>query len=112
MALVGDDRVRVIDEEDRLRERRLTIIKRNGTDMVVGAGISDGDRVCLTPLEIFVPGMKVRPTPAKETEAETKPDPGPSGGRPGTPPAARGDRGERNPGPADSESGETAEAAS
>ena len=112
VALVGDDRVRVIDEEDRLRERRLTIIKRNGTDMVVGAGISEGDRICLTPLEIFVSGMKVRPAPAEETAGGTKADPVPSEGRPGTPPSARGDRGERNPGPADSESGETAEAAS
>ncbi|MFP4351888.1 MAG: efflux RND transporter periplasmic adaptor subunit [Puniceicoccaceae bacterium] len=70
VALVGEDRVRVIDAEDRLRERRLTILQRNGSDMVVGGGLSDGDRVCLTPLEIFVPGMEVRPNPADPESGE------------------------------------------
>ena len=61
VALVGENRVRIIDAEDRLREREIEVVKRNGNDVVVTAGIADGDRICLTPLETFVDGMPARP---------------------------------------------------
>ncbi len=61
VALVGENRVRVIDAENRLREKKVRIVQRNGTDVVVSGGIEDGERICLTPLGMFVPGMPVRP---------------------------------------------------
>jgi len=61
VALVGEDRVRVIDGQSRLREREVRVVQRRGGEIVVTEGLAAGDRVCLTPLEIFVPGMEVAP---------------------------------------------------
>lgn len=60
VALVGKDRIRVVNDQNQLIEKEITILQRNGQDMVVTAGVEDGDRICLTPLEIFVPNMPVR----------------------------------------------------
>jgi len=60
VALVGKDRVRVIENKSELIERKVTILQRNGDDIVITSGLEGGDLVCLTPLEVFVPGMPVR----------------------------------------------------
>lgn len=69
IALVGKDRVRIINAENELEERQVTVVQRNGDNMVVTDGIQNGDRICLTPLEIFIPNMPVR-IAEDESEAE------------------------------------------
>lgn len=59
-ALRGRDQVLVVDEEDRLRFRQITILKADRETVVVSSGLSAGERVCTSPLEAVVDGMKVR----------------------------------------------------
>lgn len=60
VALIGENRLRVVDGENRLRERSVAIAQRTRDEIVVTEGLRDGDEVCLTPLKIFSPGMLVR----------------------------------------------------
>lgn len=60
-ALRGEDRVLVVDAQDRLTWRRVTVLRADRDAVVVGAGLADGERVVLSPLEAPVEGMAVRP---------------------------------------------------
>lgn len=59
-ALRGTSRILVVDAEDRLRERDVTVLRASGDEIVVTAGLEAGDRVCISPLEAAVDGMRVR----------------------------------------------------
>lgn len=59
-ALRGDGRVLVVDGEDRLRERRIDVVRTDGEHVIVGAGLAPGDRVCVSPLETATDGTAVR----------------------------------------------------
>ena len=59
-ALRGQNRVVVVDDDNRLRFRDVSIL-RSGTDsVIIHAGLSVGERVCISPLETVVDGMRVR----------------------------------------------------
>ncbi len=60
-ALRGADQVLVVDGEDRLRWRRVTVLRGDREGVVVSGGLAAGDRVVLSPLEAPVDGMAVRP---------------------------------------------------
>jgi RND family efflux transporter MFP subunit len=60
-ALRGPDEVLVVDADDRLRLRRVTVHRSAGEEVVVSAGLSPGERVCVSPLEAVSDGMHVRP---------------------------------------------------
>jgi len=72
VALVGEDRLRLIDSENRLQETEVAIFQRNGSDMVITGGLTDGDLICLTPLEVFIPGMPVRPINDSEEDGSLR----------------------------------------
>ena len=56
-ALVGPDRVVVVDEAGGLRFRSLTIVWQESGQVLVSAGLQPGDRVVLTALAaVVVPG--------------------------------------------------------
>lgn len=59
-ALRGDDRVLVVDDEGRLRFREVEVLRRQRESVFLSAGIEDGEKVCISPLETPVDGMKVR----------------------------------------------------
>ena len=59
-ALRPGDRVLVVDEENRLHLRPVEVIRNEGERAILRSGLKTGDRVCLTPLEAAVEGMKVR----------------------------------------------------
>ena len=65
MALRERDRVFVVDPEERLRFREVDVVRRDGTDVVVGAGLAPGDRVIVSPLQNATEGMRVRTQPAE-----------------------------------------------
>lgn len=62
----GGEQVLVIDAENRLQPRKVEVLRQTRLDALVRAGLSDGEQVCLTPLEVFSPGMKVRVAGAGE----------------------------------------------
>lgn len=59
-ALRDDDRVLVADGDDRLRFRRVEVLRSEGDRVVIAAGLEAGERVNVSPLATVVDGMKVR----------------------------------------------------
>jgi len=59
-ALHEDDVVWVVDEENRLRFRKVDVARVQGGQVVVQAGLKDGERVVITPLKAVTHGMAVR----------------------------------------------------
>ena len=62
-ALRGEDQVVVIDQESRLQLRRVTVVRKESGIVYVAAGLEPGARLCVSPLEIVVEGMRVRAEP-------------------------------------------------
>jgi RND family efflux transporter MFP subunit len=60
-AMRDDNQVLVVDDEDRLRFRRVTLLRLEHDDMLVREGLADGERVCISPLQTVVDGMLVAP---------------------------------------------------
>jgi len=60
-AIREGDRLWVLDEDDALRFRDVTIAWRSGEEVVVSEGLQRGERVVVTPLASPIPGMKLRP---------------------------------------------------
>lgn len=48
-----------IAEQGRLRSRSVSILKTERDRVLIGSGIADGELVCISPLEMFVEGMRV-----------------------------------------------------
>lgn len=59
-ALRGENQVLVVDGEDRLRYRRVEVVRTDREDVFIGGGLRTGERVCVSPLDVAVDGMKVR----------------------------------------------------
>lgn len=82
-ALRQNSRVLVVDDDNRLRYRAVQVIRTWGDEVYIGEGLAGGEKVCLSPLDIVVDGMKVRilevdgdptvasPTPYGDTETAT-----------------------------------------
>jgi RND family efflux transporter MFP subunit len=54
-----DGRVLIVDAEDRLRFREVRVLRAQKENVIVEAGLADGERVCTTPLSAVIEGMKV-----------------------------------------------------
>jgi multidrug efflux system membrane fusion protein len=59
-AFLDQDRVILVDAQNRLRFQQVEIIRADGTDLLVSSGLKDGDRVCRTSLSSPSDGMEVR----------------------------------------------------
>jgi RND family efflux transporter MFP subunit len=59
-ALRSGDQVYVIDSENRLRFRDVEVLRTERENVILGAGLAKGDRVCTSPLEAVIDGMLVR----------------------------------------------------
>jgi multidrug efflux pump subunit AcrA (membrane-fusion protein) len=68
-AVRGRDQVLIVDENERLHFRWIEIIKAERELVVVGEGLDDGDRVCLSPIDTPVDGMRVRSVEEQRTPA-------------------------------------------
>ena len=55
------NQVIVIDEENRLELRPVTPLRFFEDDVLIQAGLTAGERVCLSPLQTVVEGMRVQP---------------------------------------------------
>ena len=63
-AFRGGGQVLVVDGQDRLRFRTVSILRDRDEEVLVAAGLADGERVSITPLDIVTDGMAVTPAPA------------------------------------------------
>ena len=59
-ALREDDRVYVVDGNDQIRFRHVDVLRTQREEVILGAGLEAGDRVCISPLEAAIDGMLVR----------------------------------------------------
>lgn len=59
-AMRGESRVFVVDAEERLRGRKVKVLRREAERVIVAEGVEAGERVCVSPLEVATDGMKVR----------------------------------------------------
>ena len=46
--------------DSRLTVRKVKSVKRDGLEVWVVGGIQEGERVCITPMDIIAEGMKVK----------------------------------------------------
>ena len=58
-ALRGTDQVLVVEDE-RLRYRDVTVLRADSEHIVITSGLQAGERVCISPLDTVVDGMRVR----------------------------------------------------
>ncbi|MDY6836874.1 MAG: efflux RND transporter periplasmic adaptor subunit [Thermodesulfobacteriota bacterium] len=65
-ALHEEEVVWTVDEEDRLRFRKVDVARIQGDEVVVEAGLEDGERVVVTPLKAVTDGMAVRTLPEEK----------------------------------------------
>ena len=73
---LDQDRLLLVDAQNRLRFQRVTVVRPDGRDLLVSSGLKDGDKICSTALSSPVEGMEVRiledsppPTPEPATAA-------------------------------------------
>ncbi len=59
IALRGENTVLLIDPDNRLRRRTVSVIRTDYDSVVIGDGLQAGDRVCISPVEAFVDGLLV-----------------------------------------------------
>lgn len=60
VALRTDDTVYVVDSLDRLSFRKVDILRRERDNVLIRAGLEEGEHICVSPLEAAVNGMTVR----------------------------------------------------
>lgn len=68
-ALAGENHVRIIDANDRLQTRAVSIRHRTAGDLIITSGLDAGDRVVVSAIEFFVENMPVRPTERRAAAA-------------------------------------------
>jgi multidrug efflux pump subunit AcrA (membrane-fusion protein) len=57
-----DGAVVIVDDEQRLRLRRVEVLRTERERVWIAAGLTPGERVVITPLDVFVEGSVVRTT--------------------------------------------------
>ena len=60
-AMRGGDDILVVDAQDRLFTRAAQVLRIDRDDVLLRADLAPGERICLSPLQIVVDGMQVRP---------------------------------------------------
>ena len=55
-----ENQILVVDENECLRARKVSVLNRIDHNVWVDEGIAQGDRVCITPIDVFSVGMQVR----------------------------------------------------
>ena len=60
-AIRNSNSVLVVDENDRLRFRKVTTLRHYKDSVLISAGLEGGERVCLSNIQTAVEGMQVNP---------------------------------------------------
>ena len=59
-ALRNKDEVLIVDSGNRLRKRRVEVLRTDFAQVYISSGLEAGDRVCVSPIEAFVDGVLVQ----------------------------------------------------
>ena len=60
-AMRDDNQVLVVDTDNRLHFRQVSLLRLEHDDMLVQEGLADGELVCISPMQTVVDGMHVNP---------------------------------------------------
>jgi RND family efflux transporter MFP subunit len=60
-AMRDDNQVLVVDAENRLNFRQVSLLRLEHDDILVRGGLKDGELVCVSPMQTVVDGMHVKP---------------------------------------------------
>lgn len=60
-AMRDDNQVLVVDEQNRLHFRQISLLRLEHDEILVSGGLSNGELVCLSPMQTVVDGMLVDP---------------------------------------------------
>jgi RND family efflux transporter MFP subunit len=60
-AIRDREQVLVVDAENRLNFREVSVLRMEGEEVLIDAGLADGELVCISPLQTVVQGMSVAP---------------------------------------------------
>jgi RND family efflux transporter MFP subunit len=70
-ALRGTESVLVIDDENKLHFRTVEVLRKDSETVIINSGLEQGERICISPLEAVVEGMKVRVLNEDESKASS-----------------------------------------
>jgi len=59
-AMRDNDQVLVVDASDRIRFRQVSLLRLEHDEVLVSAGLDNGELVCISPLQTVVDGMRVQ----------------------------------------------------
>lgn len=74
--LRGNPTALVVGADDKVEERKLTIVRDQGPNWIVSSGLKPGDRMIVAGLQMIRPGMIVRPEEAASTDTVATPTTG------------------------------------
>ena len=60
-AMRDNNQVLVVDGDNRLHFRQVSLLRLEHDDMLINDGLADGELVCISPLQTVVEGMRVNP---------------------------------------------------
>jgi RND family efflux transporter MFP subunit len=60
-AMRDDNQVLVVDSDNRLHFRQVSLLRLEHDDILISEGLEDGELVCISPLQTVVDGMLVKP---------------------------------------------------
>ena len=72
----GVEASEVVDAEDQIRFRDVEVLRTERENVILGAGLAEGDRVCTSPLEAVINGMRVRVLDDEEGGEQSEDDAG------------------------------------
>ena len=59
-AMRGESRILIVDADDRLRTRQVEVLRIDRDDVLVQGPLGEGERICVSPIQVVVEGMAVR----------------------------------------------------
>ncbi len=65
-AIRNENQVLVVDDENRLRFRTVSLLRVYGDEAYINEGLNAGERVCISPLQAVVDGMRILPIEGTE----------------------------------------------
>jgi multidrug efflux pump subunit AcrA (membrane-fusion protein) len=66
-ALRNQNQVLIVDDNNRLRFRGVDVLRFERDNIIISSGLSDGDRVNISPLQSVTDGMRVTPSITSQT---------------------------------------------
>jgi len=74
-AMRDESTILVVDKYERLRSRAVEVIRIDRDDVLIQGPLAEGERICVSPLQVVVEGMAVRtiddPTTIATRDAES-----------------------------------------